>query len=46
LRNLLHLIRHHRIMLPAVQPRLDIGEELGTLLARCCAPVVRIGDPS
>ena len=45
LRDLLHLIRHHRIMLPAVQPGLDIGEELGTLLARCSTPVVRIGDP-
>jgi hypothetical protein len=44
--DLLHLIRHHRIMLPAVQPGLDIGEELGTLLARRRAPVVRIGDPS
>jgi hypothetical protein len=44
--DLLHLIRHHRIMPPAVQPGLDIGEELGTLLARCRTPVVRIGDPS
>jgi hypothetical protein len=43
--DLLHLIRHHRIMPPAVQSGLDIGEELGTLLARRCAPVVRIGDP-
>ena len=45
LRDLLHLVRHHRIMLPAIQPGLDIGEESRTLLARRRAAVVRIGDP-